>query len=65
MIEWPAFEFIPNLEHIDISNNSFVGSVEISYFQNCKNLKYFNVAHNGFLHLMILMNRLLMYTCLN
>ena len=47
-IEWRAFEFMPNLECIDISNNSFVGNIEISYFENCKNLKYFNVAYNRF-----------------
>ena len=48
LISWDAFEFMPDLKHIDISNNSFVGNIEISYFQYCKNLKYVNVAYNLF-----------------
>ena len=47
-ISWQSFQFIPNLEHFDISSNSFAGNIEISYFQYCNNLKYFNVAFNLF-----------------
>ena len=47
-ISWESFEFVPYLEHLDVSHNLFVGTVELSYFQYCKNLKYFNVGYNLF-----------------
>ena len=47
-IEWNAFEFMPDLEYFDISNNQFEGEMETSYFENCVNLQHFDVGNNQF-----------------
>ena len=47
-IEWSALEYFENLVYFDISNNSFDGIIELSYFKNCINLQYFSVAFNQF-----------------
>ena len=47
-IEWSAFEHLVDLESVDISFNQFEGPIDVSYFEYCPNLKYFNVEYNLF-----------------
>ena len=43
-IDWGAFEYSPNLQQLDLSNNKFGGTIE---FQDVSNLVLLNLANNS------------------
>ena len=44
-MSWNDFQYYPNLEKLDLSNNRFIGTIT---FENVENLVYLNIENNQF-----------------